>query len=484
MSLKVREPAAAGRFYPGEKDELLRFLNESLFQPYHRGEPFYKSVNALIVPHAGYSFSGPTAARAFSYINPGAIERAIIIGPSHYVGFHGISIAPYDSYRTPLGDIQLDSPACDTLVCSSELFTRNEEAHRYEHSLEVELPFVQIIAPECKIIPLVTGDLSLNEVRKIANELHDYWDLNNTLLIISSDFTHYGKQFGYCPFSEQVASEGIEKLDGGAIDRILENDTNGFDDYVKKTGATICGRIPITILLALIEKSVKPAENHLIDYTSSGRILNDYTNSVSYVSILADNMLLEQPSTAHKLTKQDKKFLLELACYVIASKLNDEAVVLPDDVPHYLYDKGNVFVTLRVGNQLRGCIGSIETDDTILENVIKNAENAAFGDPRFLPLTPDEFTKISIEISCLTQPKHIRSVREIILGRHGVILENGSQRAVFLPQVAIEQGWDRDTMLENLSLKAGLGNTGWYKEGTSFSTFETISFSTNDSEHH
>ena len=478
MSLKVRKPVVAGRFYPGEKSKLTDLLDQIFLES--TDQKFYKSVNAVIVPHAGYAISGRIAARAFAHVNLNGIQRVIVIGPSHHVGFHGISVAPYDSYRTPLGDVDVDVSACNHLYCSDQLYTRYEEAHRYEHSLEVELPFIQRIAPESKIIPLVTGDLSLQEIREAATRLHDLWD-TSTLLVISSDFTHYGEQFGYCPFSKKKASKSLEKLDQGAIHHILQKDTDGFVNYIQETGATICGRIPITILLALMEKCVISAEPHLIDYTNSGKILNDYTNSVSYASILTDNEQgLQYLDASLSLTKKDKQFLLKLARDAIAAKLNNEVVQISDGASQYLYKSGSVFVTLRIDGKLRGCIGSIKPEGSLIDNVIRNAQNAAYDDPRFRPLPADELHKITIEIACLRMSKDITTLDQIILGKHGIILEKEDRRAVFLPQVPIEYGWDKETTLENLSLKAGLNKTAWYQQGTKFSIFETVSFCDDD----
>ena len=475
MSPKVREPTAAGRFYPGEKIQLIELLDKILNEP--SDKKHYKSVKAVIVPHASYSFSGLTAARAFSYLNLNSIRRAIIIGPSHHIGFHGISIAPYDLYRTPLGDVDVDQRACDDLFCSDKLFTRNEEAHRYEHSLEVELPFIQKIAPESTIVPLVTGDMSLPEAREVANRILTWWDAD-TLIVISSDFTHYGKQFGFCPFSTNLASEGLEKLDQGAIYHILKKDTEGFAKYVQETGATICGHIPITILLALLEMTRLPMDAHLIDYTNSGKILNDYTNSVSYASLLTDNTKeIDSSVRPHKLTTWEKQFLLKLARDAIASQFNDKEVNIPDDTPKHLFERGSVFVTLCIDGGLRGCIGCIKAENPLIYCVIKNAKNAAYEDPRFPPLSLEEFAKVTIEISCLDQPRSIDNVGEFVLGKHGIILEQKNLRAVFLPQVPVEHQWDKETTLENLSLKAGLSKTGWCQQGVTFSVFETTSFS-------
>ena len=474
MFPKVRKPAAAGHFYPNDRGRLMEFLDQSLYES--SDETFYNSVNAVIVPHAGYRFSGRIAARAFSQVNLNSVRRAIIIGPSHHVGFHGVSIAPYDSYRTPLGDIDVDVMACDNLFNSNQLFTHNEEAHRYEHSLEVELPFLQKIAPESKIIPLVTGELSLKEAREIANELLVWWDAD-TLVVISSDFTHYGEQFGYCPFSKKIASEKLEKLDQGAICHILQKDTEGFVNYVEKTGATICGRIPITILLALLETTTLALEAHLIDYTNSGKILNDYTSSVSYASILTNNSHhVEEVVSPFNLTKRDKQVLLKLARDTIACKLKGESVDLPCDAPAYLYERGTVFVTLRIDGKLRGCIGSIHTENSLIDSVIRHAGNAAFDDPRFSPLSPEEFRRITIEIACLSELRPINTIQQFILGKHGIILKQGNNRAVFLPQVPIEHKWDKETTLENLALKAGLNKTAWCQQRTTFFVFETVSF--------
>ena len=474
MCAKIREPSAAGHFYPGEKNKLSELLDEILNELNKKKN--YKTVRALIVPHASYTFSGLTAARAFSYVTLNSIQRVIIIGPSHHIGFHGISIAPYDLYRTPLGDVDVDQSACDDLFDSDPLFTRNEQAHRFEHSLEVELPFIQKIAPESKIIPLVTGDLSLPEARKVAEKLRAWWD-TNTLVVISSDFTHYGKHFRFCPFSVDLASKGLEKLDQGAIQHILGKDTEGFVKYVQETGATICGRIPITIFLALLEATVLPMDAHLIDYTNSGKILKDYTNSVSYASILTDNdPSVDRLVSPLTLKTRDKQILLNLAHDAIASKFNNQEILFPGDAPAYLFEKGSVFVTLRIQGELRGCIGCINAEDSFIHSVIKNARSAAFEDPRFPPLSLEDLDQVAVEIACLGLPRSISTIEEINLGKHGIILEQKNHRAVFLPQVPIEHQWDKETTLENLSLKAGLSKTAWCQQGVTFSIFETVSF--------
>ncbi len=277
MNTNVREAAVAGQFYPGSPAELNRFLDGAL-----DSASADDAVRALIVPHAGYVYSGATAGKGFSKVRPGNFQRALIIAPTHRHAFSGLSVAPFTAYRTPLGELEVDRAACERLQ-QHPLVVSIAAAHRHEHSLEVELPFIQRLAPNAGIIPLVCGQLSGPEMRELAEALVQEWD-NDTLVVISSDFTHYGGHFGYFPFPVNAAAGKLKELDGGAIDRILAKDAAGFADYVEKTGATICGRQPIGILLEMIGQ-VEELELELLDYTTSGSMSGDFSSSVSYAAI-------------------------------------------------------------------------------------------------------------------------------------------------------------------------------------------------------
>ncbi len=473
MDFNIRPPAAAGTFYPDDKVDLSKFIDENIN---YKIIDQHLNTNAIIVPHAGYRFSGKTASKAFSLVKPGSFKRAIIIGPSHYVSFHGVSIAPYEKYLTPLGPINVDTTAVRSLTKQCKLIVQQVDVHDDEHSIEVELPFIQKLTPSCKIIPMVVGRLDYGEILEIGQILSNWWD-EHTLVVISSDFVHYGTEFNYSPFSVANAPVKIKELDMEAIGLIKDKNADQFVDFIHRTGATICGNIPISILLSIVEKFRFKTEFNLVEYTNSGEILGDHTNSVSYAAISLDfDTTYLTKSKPIFLSHYDRVFLLNSAFCSIKARFENTCYRTPDETPPYLLACRSVFVSLHIDGDLRGCIGSLSDKESIIEGVIENAEKAAFEDPRFSCLSFDEFKKLNIEISVLTHPRKINSINEVILGKHGVILKRNSNRAIFLPQVAIEHGWSLEETLEILSQKAGLNKDAWKLSDTSLSIFETNRF--------
>ena len=284
----VRPAAVAGGFYSDGRraleDELSLLFEGSLSSASDVGESSGR-IRALISPHAGYIYSGKTAAKTFALLkNESDYQRAVVIAPSHRVPFSGVALAGYSAYQTPLGDIEVDFEACNELS-GKEFFSKLDAAHEYEHALEVQLPFMQTIIPDIQIVPLICGELSQKGLRTVAESLQPFWS-PDVLWIISSDFTHYGRSFGYLPFNDNIP-ENLRKLDMGAIEKITGLDTSGFTDYISDTGATICGAAPIRVLLQMIEIAGK--ENisaSLVDYTNSGMQTGDYSHCVSYAGIV------------------------------------------------------------------------------------------------------------------------------------------------------------------------------------------------------
>jgi AmmeMemoRadiSam system protein B len=276
--LKVRRAAVAGMFYESNprrlEEEIQRYLNEATPTKIE-GE-----VISLISPHAGYTYSGQAAAFGYKLLDKDKTKRAIILAPTHRVGFRGVSIADVGSYETPLGLVTLDREACDRLL-KGNLFTSIAEVHSSEHSLEVQLPFLQVVlGDDFQLIPLVVGQLRYADYQEIAKALKSIIKRGD-VVIASSDFTHQGPRFGYVPYRTEV-KENIRKLDMGAVDLILKKDTRKFIDYVEETGATICGRCPIGILLELLPGD---ATGTLLTYYTSGDITGDERDTVSYVSL-------------------------------------------------------------------------------------------------------------------------------------------------------------------------------------------------------
>jgi len=275
----MRTSTIAGSWYPGDQ-RTLSALVENLLQQADVSEELQGRVFGIIAPHAGIQFSGEAAACAYRLLRGCDVTRVILIGPSHYHGFRGLAVSGADAYETPLGSIQVDRAGADALSRHA-LFCGPHEAELPEHSLEMHLPFLQTVAPECKLLPIVTGHLTSEQCAQAAREISGLLD-SSTIVAASSDFTHYGRRFGYVPFNDSVR-DNLRALDGGAIDHILAKDCEAFLSYVAETGATICGATPIALLLNMLQPS---CQGSLLSYYTSGDILGDYTDTVSYASIV------------------------------------------------------------------------------------------------------------------------------------------------------------------------------------------------------
>jgi AmmeMemoRadiSam system protein A len=347
----------------------------------------------------------------------------------------------------------------------------------------MELPILQYHQNDFKLVPIVAGQCSLETVEKIGAILKSMMD-EETLVVASSDFVHYGRVHEYVPFTENIP-EKIKELDMGAYKYIANLDAKGFLEYKRKTGATICGAVPIAILLSMLNES---SESHLVRYETSGRMTGDFSNSVSYMAVAFSGAWKNSPEIEpqpnnYELTDGDKEQLLLLARGTIVYALKNQKAPQASDISIKISDAMNVpraaFVTLKKNSQLRGCIGDLIPQQPLYKSVIKNAINAAFNDIRFSPVVESEMEDITIEISALTVPKPITSPNEIRIGIDGVILNKQGSSAVFLPQVATEQGWNVAQTLTQLSLKARLPADAW-KEGASFLVFQADVFGENE----
>ena len=469
----VLRSALAGKWYPADanilKEQITTFFQNAEVEPKN-------NVIGLILPHAGYDFSGQIAVLGLKTTDQ-KYKRIVIIGPSHYVPMEEVlSVPRVTHYETPLGQIPLDVEFIDKLLKYS-VFQNVPQTHKLEHSVQIELPLLQHSLQSFKLVPIVAGSCSSETISKAGAILKGLID-KETLVIASSDFTHYGPSFPYVPFTENIPEE-IKKLDMGAYEYIANLDCRGFLKYKQTTGATICGYIPIAILLSMLEEGTQV---ELIKYATSGEPTGDFTNSVSYLSVAFSgkwqNLPEIEPQSA-ELTEEDKKQLLTLAresiIYALEKRRVPKASDLGVTISDGMREPRAAFVTLKKNSQLRGCIGDIFPQRPLYKSVLINAVNAGFRDRRFSPVTKAECNDITIEISALTAPEPIASPDEIRIGTDGVVLNKDGHSAVFLPQVAPEQGWDVNQMLTRLSLKAGLPEDAW-KEGASFLVFQAIVF--------
>lgn len=474
----LESPLGGMGWYPNDANELGKQV-EGFFQKANVKEA--DDIIAIINPHAGYAYSGQTAAYGVKAANA-KYKRLIVIGPSHRVALPDVfSVPDLTGIKTAMGEVPLDTEFIKKLL-QNPMFRDIPQAYQGEHSVLIQIPLLQYRFRDFKLVPIVAGQCSPETIQKAAAVLKSMVDAD-TLVVASSDFTHYGPNYGYMPFTQNIPAE-LKKLDMGAFDYISRIDSNGFQQYCNKTGATICGRDPIAIVLAMLPAGTKP---ELLKYTTSGELAGDYTNSVSYLSAaFHGNWLRKTPAAAEtpkadetSMTADDHKKLLALARGAIEFYLRNNQVPAPEDLHVSVSEAMKVqraaFVTLKKNGNLRGCIGEIFPTQSLYKSVIVNAVNAAVNDWRFAPVAADELGSIKIEISALTVPRRIDSYNLIRLGVDGIVLRKAGHVALFLPQVASEQNWTLAEALTQLSLKAGLAGDDWKKDA-SFEVFQAEVF--------
>jgi MEMO1 family protein len=275
----VKEPHLAGRWYPADRDALAATVRDLLAA----GGPARADVIAVIVPHAAYQYSGATAARALAAAG-GRYRRFVVLAPSHFARFHGAAVLPMRGYRTPLGVMPIDAEA-ESVLRRCPLVRPNPAVFMREHSLEVELPLLQGVAPAAALVPVLIGALEPGDPDQLATALNALRD-DETLFVVSSDLTHYGRRFEYLPvppIDAATVAAAVRALDERALERIVARDPDGFVRHVEETGATICGRDPIEILLRGLPAT---ARGERIGYTTSLEVTGDYEHSVSYAAVV------------------------------------------------------------------------------------------------------------------------------------------------------------------------------------------------------
>jgi MEMO1 family protein len=455
-SHKVRPAAVAGRFYPNDTEDLRKTVSALLRDA--SGVDIKETIRGLVAPHAGYIYSGIVAAAGYRQISP-SIRRVILIGPSHRFPLKGASIDLVSAYQTPLGDVSLAPLAFK--LCKLPVFESAPEAHKMEHSLEVQLPFLQIMLKDFEIVPILVNS---GDPRALASVLAPYID-NNTLVVASTDLSHYHS-------NEQAVS--LDRLCISAM-------TNS--EFSRMPLCEACGKQAVMTLMHIAE--LKNWNAKLIDYKNSGDTAGGKDNVVGYASIAFVDREERLQSMKSSLSDQDKKALLRLARSAIEARLLDGVKVERPVPSHILNEDRGCFVTLHKYGQLRGCIGTIEPVCSLVKCVGKNAQNAAFNDPRFLGLTADELSEVDIELSVLSVPERLNCKNGEDLKRqlrphvHGVILHRGINSSTFLPQVW-EQLPDKEQFLENLCVKGGMPVTAWKDPATNVFVYQAEVFGEKD----
>ena len=457
---QVRKPAVAGSFYPSSAKELKSMIQEWMHPVTDQTAP-----QAVIVPHAGYVFSGEVAASAFNRIPKGhTYKRIFLLGPSHRVGFAGASVDTGYSYaETPLGKVPIDTELGKELI-GKGAFTFRNDAHDREHCLEVQLPFLQMVYGEVPpVVPIIIGTQRLDILQRIAEVLKPFFTEDN-LFIISSDFSHYPS------YDDAKASDLFlaDAITSGGLEEFLHalSQINKMGFVGEDTAA--CGACAIAVLLSMMDAQGRDrfTADHIMYRNSGDSPYGDKDRVVGYNSIVFTRKEKPAPEAAEdhlfNFTPEEKKAMIATARSAIYSALRLDYD--GDDTPvGILKEKGyGVFVTLHLNGNLRGCIGRFTSSSTLHATIREMAQSAAFSDPRFPSLSRNEAHRIDIEVSVLSPLKKIASIDEFKLGRDGIYMIKGSHHGTFLPQVATETGWTTEEFLGHCARdKAGIGYNGW-----------------------
>ena len=454
---QVRQARYQGIFYPASTRQLLQLIHELVRQ----GETAAREkigtgrLKALIMPHAGYIYSGSTAGHGAALLRGRAFKKVIIMGPDHRIGFTGCAVSSATAWQTPLGRVTLHGNT-QTLLKLPDLFHTQVDADRMEHSVEVILPFVQACLDDFTLVPVVAG---LCDVEKTAPEIDDLID-EDTLVIVSSDLSHY------------LPYEAAVQKDWATIRMIL----SGNAEALQRADNAACGKRPILLLMDIAKR--RNWRPRLLHYANSGDTTGEKSRVVGYGAIA---YVAGEDS---RISEEQGNILVQCARQALARRFGGgskgETLSLPENSP--LNREGATFVTLYLDGRLRGCIGSLRAVEPMVKNVERNALNAAFRDPRFPALTPEEFERITIEVSVLTPPRPLTYadgrdlVSKLYPGRDGVIIQKGGYRATFLPQV-----WDQlpkpEAFLSRLCQKAGLPADEWRKGHLEVHTYQVQHFS-------
>ncbi len=443
--MKTRPTAVAGYFYPDDADELRRAVDGYLAaadSPARESWP-----KALIAPHAGFVYSGPVAASAYARLAPGrgVIRRVVLLGPSHRVAFQGIAAPSSRAFATPLGDIAIDQTALAKIAALPGVGVL-DEAHAMEHSLEVHLPFLQAVLGDFELVPLVVGDADPDSVAAVLDAL---WGGKETAVVISSDLSHY-HDYATAQAKDQATVDAIQ---AGDLDLV--------------TSDRACGGRPIKGLMALGKK--RNLNFSLLDLRNSGDTAGSRDKVVGYASFMveeADNDA-DQAETA-EFDDGLRRIMMSVADSAIRHGLETgkQIKISVADWPAALADQRATFVTIELDGRLRGCIGSLAAHQPLIADLAANAYAAAFKDPRFKPLKQEEYGRIRLKISILSESQELEFSSEADLisqfrpGIDGLILEDQGRRGTFLPQVW-EQLPEVDDFWTHLKAKAGFKSDHW-----------------------
>jgi len=419
----IREPVVAGQFYPASASQLKSAIKEMVDEKATR-----EAVIGALLPHAGYPYSGPVAAATISRVE--FKDTFIIIGPSHTGMGKPFSIITEGTWKTPLGEVEIDSGLGKQILSLSSHLEEDHIAHQFEHSIEVQVPFLQYFQPDTKIVPIILTHGDANICREIGKAIAKaIKNLNGEVIIIASgDMTHYESQ------------ESAQRKDHLAIEAILELDEDELLRRGEELNISMCAGAPAATLISAA-KELGATRAELVKYQTSGDTTGDYTSVVGYAGIIIKG---DEMSPLTKLAKE-----------TVESYITEDKIPQPERLTPEMQEKAGVFVSIHKRDELRGCIGTFEpAEANVAQEIIRNAISSATADPRFLPITPDELNDLHYSIDVLTEPEPIDSKDQLDIKKYGVIVEADWRRGLLLPDL---EGVDSvDHQIDICRQKAGI----------------------------
>lgn len=438
-SAAVKEPAVAGSFYPADRKKLEEEVEQYLAQPC--GQLDEGRLLTIVAPHAGYVYSGGVAGYAYARLKNMDIHTVIMLGPSHYAAINGAAIYPGGGLKTPLGTVTVDVALARLLASDRDGVRLAAEPFEREHSLEVQLPFLQKTLKEFSVVPILIGRRTTESYRHLADRIATILKQDEkAIVVISTDLSHYhdSKTAGV---KDHKVLDAVERLAAGDLEQLLASGEG-----------EACGGGPVLYGMAAA-RGAGATEAQLYKYADSSAAFGDKSRVVGYGAL---------GFYSRPLAAATREEILALAQKTVECQVNGRPLPEWQGSDRRLKADGAAFVTLKEKTgRLRGCIGSIQAYCALAGSIVQNAVAAASKDPRFRPVRPEELPNLDLEVTVLSPLEPIGSSSEIEIGRHGVYLEASGRSSVFLPQVPVEQGWDLDTYLRQLALKAGLPPDGW-----------------------
>lgn len=469
----IRRAVVANRFYPGNPTKL-REMVTGFFENVKKSTQ-YPNIIGLVSPHAGLVYSGQTAAYAYKQVAGQEYDAVIILAPSHYEAIEGASIWNKGAYETPLGVIPIHEEIANKIIAQEKSIHFTMAGHRQEHSLEVQLPFLQVAIPNLKIVPIVVQDYSFRNCNRIAAAIANATKGKKVLLVASTDLYH-GESYNECVKSSESTLASIEALEPEEL----------FDSF-QEGSSQACGAGPV-VIVEMAARQLGANKAKLLYKTNSNDVTGEkggYVVGYGAVVIYKNKNQKKQDKEVGVdmgLSLEEKRQLIQIA------KTSVEHAVKGENIPEFeinseiLQEKRGAFVTLNKHGRLRGCIGYIRAYKPLYQAVSEMAQAAALQDPRFPKVKPSELNDLHFDISVLTPIREISDINEIEVGKHGIIIEQGRYSGLLLPQVATENNWDRTTFLEHTCTKAGLPTNAWQEEATKIKIFSADVFSQDDVE--